>query len=114
MKPEGNAPQQQINIELPPEQAEGVYSNLAIITHSAAEFVIDFTRILPGVPKTKVYSRVIMTPQHAKSLMLALQDNIKKFEDHYDEIKIYGGPGQDKSFGFQGPNINIQQDKKET
>lgn len=63
---------QQIGIELGDREAEGIYSNLAIISHSPAEFVIDFTRILPNVPKAKVYSRIIMTPQHAKMLMNAL------------------------------------------
>ncbi|GAB4363917.1 MAG: hypothetical protein Kow0042_02130 [Calditrichia bacterium] len=95
--------QQQINIELSPEQAEGIYSNLALITHSPAEFVIDFTRIMPGVPKTKVYARVVMTPQHAKSLLRALEDNIKKYEEQYGEIKLYGTHGSQKSFGFQPP-----------
>jgi len=104
-------PQQQINIELPPDQAEGIYSNLAIITHSAAEFVIDFTRILPGVPKTKVYSRIIMTPQHAKSLLLALQDNIKKFEDQNGEIKLAGGADRGKPFGFQSPQVQMSEKK---
>jgi hypothetical protein len=104
-------PQQQINIELPPDQAEGTYSNLAIITHSAAEFVIDFTRILPGVPKTKVYSRVIMTPQHAKSLLKALEDNIKKFESQHGEIKMAGGD-RGKPFGFQQPQVQMSEKKE--
>lgn len=104
-------PQQQINIELPPDQAEGIYSNLAIITHSAAEFVIDFTRILPGVPKTKVYSRIIMTPQHAKSLLKALEDNIKKFEEQNGEIKLAGGMDRNKAFGFQTPEVQITEKK---
>lgn len=95
--------QQQINIELPPEQADGVYSNMAIITHSPAEFVIDFTRILPGVPRAKVHARVVMTPQHAKSLLLALEENIKKFEDQHGEIKVQAGQHQEKMFGFQSP-----------
>jgi hypothetical protein len=77
---------QQINIELGEKEAEGIYSNLAIISHSAAEFVIDFTRILPGVPKAKVHARIIMTPQHAKMLMNALKDNISKFEMQFGEI----------------------------
>ena len=64
--------QQQINIELGESESEGIYSNLALITHSPAEFVIDFTRVLPGKPKAKVYARIIKTPQHAKSLLLAL------------------------------------------
>ncbi len=71
---------QQISIELGDREAEGIYSNLAIISHSPAEFVIDFTRILPNVPKAKVYSRIIMTPQHAKMLMNALSENIRRFE----------------------------------
>ncbi|MCT4582121.1 MAG: DUF3467 domain-containing protein [Flavobacteriales bacterium] len=70
----------QINIELNEEIAEGTYSNLAIITHSSSEFVLDFIRIMPGVPKAKVKSRVVMTPEHAKKLMRALADNIAKYE----------------------------------
>ncbi|HDP97618.1 MAG TPA: DUF3467 domain-containing protein [bacterium] len=91
---------QQINIELGEKEAEGIYSNLAVITHSPAEFVIDFTRMLPGVPKTKVYARVIMTPQHAKSLLKALEDNIKKYESQFGEIKVLG-THPSKSFGFK-------------
>jgi hypothetical protein len=90
----------QLNIELGPEEAEGIYSNLVLISHSPAEFVLDFTRILPGKPKAKVYSRIVMAPQHAKSLLKALQDNIKKYEDQFGEIKIHGNE-QGKSFGFQ-------------
>ena len=90
----GNKPQNpkthSIDIELPAEIAEGTYSNLAIISHSNAEFVIDFTRILPGVPKAKVQSRVIMTPQHAKMLLSALNDNISKFESQNGVIKMDG------------------------
>lgn len=93
---------QQINIELGEKEAEGIYSNLAIITHSSAEFVIDFTRVLPGLQKAKVQSRVIMTPQHAKLLLNALRDNIEKFEKRYGEIKTHGGPQQPgDGFGFQ-------------
>ncbi len=94
---------QQINIELPPEQAEGIYSNLAVITHSPAEFVIDFTRVMPGVPKARVYARIIMTPQHAKGLLKALQDNIARYEAQYGEIKFHGNVGGERSFGFQPP-----------
>jgi hypothetical protein len=92
--------EKQLNIELGPEEAEGTYSNLVLISHSPAEFVLDFTRILPGKPKAKVYSRIIMAPQHAKSLLSALQDNLKKYEDQFGEIKIHGN-GQGKNFGFQ-------------
>jgi hypothetical protein len=97
---EQQPPGQQINIELGEKEAEGIYSNLAIITHSPAEFVIDFTRVLPGVPKAKVHARLIMTAQHAKLLLRALEDNISKFENKYGEIKIHGeAPGM--GFGFQ-------------
>jgi hypothetical protein len=71
---------QQINIELGEKEAEGIYSNLAIITHSPAEFILDFTRVVPGVPKAKVYARIITTPPHAKMLLKALKENIEKFE----------------------------------
>ena len=77
---------QQINIELGEKEAEGIYSNLAIITHSPAEFVIDFTRVLPGVPKARVHARVIMTAQHAKLLLRALEDNISKYELKFGEV----------------------------
>ena len=77
----------QINIELSEDIAEGVYANLAMIAHSNSEFVIDFIRLMPGVPKAKVKSRVVITPEHAKRLLLALQDNIKKYEDTFGPIK---------------------------
>jgi|MudIll2142460700_1097286.scaffolds.fasta_scaffold214439_2 hypothetical protein len=98
-------PPQQINIELSPEQGEGIYSNLALITHSPAEFVFDFTRILPGVPKTKVYARIIMTPQHAKSFWKALEENIQKFEAQNGEIKLQGLAAANKQIGFKPPTI---------
>jgi len=95
-------PPQQINIQLGEKEAEGIYSNLALISHSPAEFIFDFTRIVPGLPKTKVYARIIMTPQHAKSLLRALQENIKKYEEQYSEIKVITQPGGNiKQFGFQ-------------
>jgi len=97
-----NNNEQQINIELSEDVAEGVYSNLAIITHSHSEFVIDFVRIMPGVPKAKVKSRLILTPQHAKRLFKALGDNISRFEstfgkiddkEHFDPLSLnFGGP----------------------
>lgn len=82
--------QNQINIELTDEVAEGIYSNLAIITHSPSEFVIDFIKMMPGVPKAKVKSRIILTPQHAKRLYRALKDNVAKFESVHGEIKDTG------------------------
>ncbi|MBK8943699.1 MAG: DUF3467 domain-containing protein [Ignavibacteriae bacterium] len=93
---------QQINIELGEKEAEGIYSNLAIITHSPAEFILDFTRVVPGVPKAKVHARIITTPQHAKMLLKALQDNILKFEKRFGEINIEGQSSP--QFGF--PNLN--------
>ena len=77
---EENKKQNKLNIELPEEVAEGTYSNLAIISHSNSEFVVDFIRLVPNVPKAKVKSRIILTPQHAKRLMRAMVDNIKKYE----------------------------------
>ncbi len=77
----------QINIELSEEVAEGTYANLAMIAHSSSEFVIDFIRLMPGVPKAKVLSRVVITPEHAKRLLSALEDNINKYEATFGEIK---------------------------
>ncbi len=84
---ENQAPQNQIDIELSEEIAEGIYSNLAIITHSQSEFVIDFIKMMPGVPKAKVKSRIVLTPQHAKRLVKALNDNIQRFEQVNGKIK---------------------------
>lgn len=78
----------QLDIELNSEVAQGIYSNLAIITHSSSEFVVDFVRIMPGVPKADVKSRIILTPEHAKRLMLALQDNLAKYESMRGKIKL--------------------------
>jgi len=81
------APEQQLNIELTEEMADGSYANLAIITHSFAEFVIDFVNVMPNVPKAKVKSRVVMTPVHAKRLMRAMVENVKRFEAQHGQIK---------------------------
>ena len=91
-----------VNIELSEEVAEGIYSNLAIITHSNAEFVIDFVRVMPQVPKAKVKSRILLTPQHAKRLLGALADNIKKFEQVHGEIQDSNVVGIPMNFG--GPS----------
>jgi len=77
----------QINIELSEEMAEGEYANLATIAHSNSEFVIDFIRLMPGTPKAKVKSRIIVTPEHARRLLLALKDNIEKYEEAFGPIK---------------------------
>jgi hypothetical protein len=94
-------PQNQLNIEISEEMAEGQYANLAIITHSHAEFVLDFVNVMPGTPKSKVKSRIILTPQHAKRLMNALKENIERFEaangviKDLEEVQLplhFGGP----------------------
>lgn len=77
----------QISIELSEEIAEGIYANLAMIAHSNSEFVVDFIRLMPGVPKAKVKSRIILTPEHAKRLLLALKENIEKYEATFGKIK---------------------------
>lgn len=82
----------QINIELPEGVAEGTYANLAIISHSHSEFVADFIRLVPNVPKAKVKSRIILTPSHAKRLMRALAENIKKYESQFGTIKEHEQP----------------------
>ncbi len=88
---EDNKHKNQLNIELSEEVAQGIYSNLAIITHSSSEFVLDFVRIMPGIPKANVKSRIILTPEHAKRLLIALEDNVKKFEKMHGPIKVSGG-----------------------
>ena len=80
----------QINIELSEEVAEGTYANLAMIAHSNSEFVIDFIRMMPGTPKAKVKSRIVITPEHAKRLTKALQENIKKYEENFGTINTSG------------------------
>jgi hypothetical protein len=94
--------QGQINIELDEQVADGTYSNLAIINHSVSEFIVDFVNIMPGVPKVKVKSRIILTPQHAKRLAKALADNVKKFELANGEIKDYEQPPIPLNFGPTG------------
>ncbi|GAB4168163.1 MAG: DUF3467 domain-containing protein [Calditrichia bacterium] len=93
---------QQLNVEIPSDKAEGTYSNLVMITHSPAEFILDFTKMMPGVPKAIVQSRIIMTPHHAKMFLHALQENIKMFENQFGEIKV-PGKMNNKQFGFSGP-----------
>ncbi|WP_256014073.1 DUF3467 domain-containing protein [Desertivirga xinjiangensis] len=98
MEPDNN--ENQLNIELSEEIAEGIYSNLAIITHSNTEFVLDFIRVMPGVPKAKVKSRIILTPEHAKRLLNALDDNIEKFESVNGRVNVQEeGGGLPLNFG---------------
>jgi len=93
-------PLNQINIEISDEVGEGIYSNLAVITHSPAEFIIDFVKMMPGVPKAKVKSRIILTPQHAKRLYKALKENVAKYESMHGEIR---DPGGDLPYNFPVP-----------
>jgi ribonuclease BN (tRNA processing enzyme) len=101
MSDQNQQPPNQLNIEISEEVAEGNYSNLAIITHSHAEFVIDFVNVMPGTPKSKVKSRVILTPQHAKRFMKALTEYVNRFEQlngkiqDLEEVQLplnFGGP----------------------
>ena len=92
----------QINIELDENTAEGIYSNLAIINHSASEFVLDFVCVMPGVPKAKVKSRIVLTPQHAKRLVKALAENVHRFEVAHGEIKDTEQPSIPLNFGTAG------------
>ena len=99
---EDNKKKDGLNIELSEEVAQGSYSNLAIINHSPSEFVLDFIQMMPGVPKAKVKSRIILTPQHAKRLMKALNDNVSKYEDQHGEIQDLD-PGKGVPINFGGP-----------
>lgn len=89
----------QLNIELAEDVAEGIYSNLAIITHSNTEFVLDFIRVMPGIPKAKVKSRIILTPEHAKRLLGALTDNVAKYEAANGNIDAHDDPPFPMNFG---------------
>ncbi|MCK4549088.1 MAG: DUF3467 domain-containing protein [Candidatus Krumholzibacteria bacterium] len=92
--------QQQIQVELDESAAEGIYSNFVLTGNTAAEFILDFARMLPGLKKAKVFSRIIMTPQSAKSLQTVLARTIEQFESNFGEIKIYGGKDSSQ-IGFQ-------------
>lgn len=96
--------QQRITLDLGEKEAEGIYSNLTLITSSAAEFILDFARLVPGIPKSKVHARVIMTPQAAKALHRNLGANIERFEKTHGEIKVQGQPSP------EGPGIGFHQD----
>ncbi|HLW14212.1 MAG TPA: DUF3467 domain-containing protein [Flavobacteriaceae bacterium] len=97
-----NKNQGKINIQLDDQVAEGIYCNLAIINHSVSEFVVDFVKVMPGVPKSKVKSRIILTPQHAKRFLKALNDNVVRFEKKHGEIKDFEQPSIPLSFGPTG------------
>jgi hypothetical protein len=92
----------QIQLDLGEKEAEGIYANLAVISHSPSEFIVDFARLLPGLPKSKVFARIVMTPQNAKALLRTLESNIERYETTHGEIKLSGQPGQ------QGGGIGFQ------
>lgn len=94
------SPSQPIEIGLGEREAEGIYSNLVFIAHSPSEVVLDFARAMPGLPKARVFARIIMTPQHAKGLLGALDQNLKNFESQYGGIKLPGDGGGEKGIGF--------------
>lgn len=96
-----SAEQRTVNIEIGDKEWEGIYSNFVIITHSNSEFVLDFARMLPGAQKAKVFSRIVMTPQHAKALLATLEGNIKRFETDHGEIKLAPGDLSRGPIGFQ-------------
>ncbi len=91
---------QQIEIGLGEKEAEGIYANLVFIAHSPAEVILDFARSLPGLPKARVFARVIMTPQHAKGLLGALEQNLKNYESNFGPIKFPGEKDRGKEMGF--------------
>lgn len=93
-------PPQSIEIGLGEREAEGIYSNVVFIAHSPAEVILDFARSLPGLPKARVFARVIMTPQHAKGLLGALEQNLKNYETNFGPIKMVGEPNRGKEMGF--------------
>ncbi len=98
-----NSPSQvppQFQVEVGEKEAEGIYSNIVFIAHSPSEVILDFARALPGLPKARVHARIIMTPQHAKSLLQALDQNLRSFETQFGPIKLPGAPGQSKGMGF--------------
>ncbi|MBU2500336.1 DUF3467 domain-containing protein [bacterium] len=97
---ENKAPQQRITLDLGEKEAEGIYSNFTLISHSPAEFILDFARLVPGLAKSKVHARIIMTPQAAKSLLKSLGTNIERFESTHGEIKLAGQPNPGPNIGF--------------
>jgi hypothetical protein len=92
---------QQIKVELGEKEAEGIYSNLVLLTHSPSEFLLDFARILPGIPKAKVYARIVMTPQNAKALLAVLQKNLEAYEKKHGKVPSAGDFPPHREIGFQ-------------
>jgi hypothetical protein len=99
-EPKQSPPPQTLNMELGEREAEGIYSNFVVISHSLSEFVLDFARVLPGSQKNKVFARVIMTPPNVRALLNALEQNIKKYEDQFGKIKTAGDAPNKGGIGF--------------
>ncbi len=99
---DANRPQQppQINLELGDKESEGIYSNFVVISHSLSEFVLDFARVLPGVPKSKVFARIVMTPSNVRALLNALEQNVKKYEEQFGKIRMAPADAPGKEIGF--------------
>jgi len=93
-------PQTRIQVDLGEKEAEGIYANIAFLSHSPSEFIIDFARLLPGLAKARVFSRIVMTPQNAKALHRTLAMNLERYENTHGEIKFKGEAGQNE-IGFQ-------------
>ncbi len=92
--------QPQISVELGEKESEGIYSNMVLISHSPAEFIMDFARVLPGVPKTKVFARIVMTPAHTKMFLEALKENVGRYEAQHGPIKTFTAEERQKGIGF--------------
>ena len=99
MEPKRQEQPPQINMEIGEKEAEGIYSNFVVISHSLSEFVLDFARVLPGTPKSKVFARVVMTPPNVRALLHALETNVRKYEEQFGKIRTLG-EGQSKEIGF--------------
>ena len=101
MEKPSKPPPSQVQVQIDPSEAEGIYANLVLIAHSPSEFILDFARILPGAPKAKVFSRIVMTPPNAKALLETLQKNISMFEEKHGKIRMAGRPEEQQGIGFQ-------------
>jgi len=97
--PQAPGPPTQINVELGEKEAEGIYSNFVVIGHSLSEFVLDFARVLPGTPKSKIFARIVMTPPNVRGLLAALEDNVRKYEGQFGKIPTMN-PEASKGIGF--------------
>jgi hypothetical protein len=94
-------PSKQIQVQIDEKTGQGIYANLALISHSGSEFILDFTRMLPGMPKAVVQARIILTPQHTKSLLKALEENLKRYESRFGEVNMGTDKHESRNIGFQ-------------